>query len=73
MENKFDGLILHDIIKTLCKDHGLKQRDMIRDLGLNENSFWANIKVSRPNYRTLVKIAKYFDIDVDILDNAPLK
>lgn len=71
--NQFNNMTLRTIIKTLCKQNNMKMIDLARELDLNYNSLKGNITNSRPNYRTLVKMAKYFDIDVDILDNAPLR
>lgn len=55
-------------LKTLRKEHGLKQREMAAQLGLALSSYQCYEYAQRfPDFQGLIAIADFFDISLDYL------
>jgi len=61
--------ILAKRLRELREEKGLTQKELAQALGLNSKSTITNYEQNSrdPDYETLIKIAKYFEVSVDFL------
>ena len=57
-----------EVLKTLIKNKGITQTTLAKELGLKPNviSMYCNGS-SNPEFRTLIKLAEFFDVSIDSL------
>jgi transcriptional regulator with XRE-family HTH domain len=61
--------ILANRLRKLREEKGLTQKELAQALGLNSKSTITNYEQNDrdPDYETLIKIAKYFEVSIDYL------
>lgn len=61
--------ILAKRLRGLREEKGLTQKDLAQTLGLNSKSTITNYEQNTrdPDYETLIKIAKFFEVSIDYL------
>lgn len=61
--------ILAKRLRDLREEKGLTQKDLAQILGLSSKSTITNYEQNNrdPDYETLIKIAKYFEVSIDYL------
>ena len=61
--------ILANRLKKLREEKGLTQKELAQALGLSSKSTITNYEQNDrdPDYETLIKIAKYFEVSIDYL------
>lgn len=57
------------MIKQLCGQHGISQKDLAKLTGINYHTFQKNIQLGSMKTANLQKIADYFGVTVDSLVN----
>lgn len=61
-------MTLLDRVKMLCKEKGISQGKMEKEIGIS-NGASSKWKTSSPSMEILQKLSKYFDVSVDYLMN----
>jgi transcriptional regulator with XRE-family HTH domain len=61
--------ILANRLRELREERGLTQKELAQALGLSSKSTITNYEQNDrdPDYETLIKIAKYFEVSIDYL------
>jgi transcriptional regulator with XRE-family HTH domain len=61
--------MLANRLRELREEKGLTQKDLAQALGLSSKSTITNYEQNDrdPDYETLIKIAKYFEVSIDYL------
>lgn len=63
----------YELIKTECDKKNITIAKMCREIDINYMSFITNIKRKEVKAKTLLKISKYLNLDLEMLIVAPIE
>ncbi len=68
-----DVMPLDKYIKAMLEKHKLRQKDMAEHLGIKAPQISRLCKGKRTSYKTLKRVADYFDKDIEIIIKMAIK
>ncbi len=68
MNNNIDEKIIGENIYYLLRKHGIKQKDLAKELGVTDNTISYFVNGARtPNIQQIIKIAQFFNVSTDYI------